>query len=114
MRALTELFEIIKKYKLKPNSAKCPFGVNSGKFLGYLVTQWGIMVNPEQIVTIKDLDSPRTAKKVQKLTGMATMLNRFISKFFDKCRLFFDLLHKNTNFSRETSASSFSNSSRSI
>ncbi|KAM1948860.1 hypothetical protein ACFX15_008993 [Malus domestica] len=36
---LAETFDILRKYKMKLNPAKCTFGVSSGRFLGYLVTQ---------------------------------------------------------------------------
>ncbi|KAM2403338.1 hypothetical protein ACFX1X_031108 [Malus domestica] len=39
---LAETFNIFRKYKMKLNLAKCTFGVSSGRFLGYLVTQRGI------------------------------------------------------------------------
>ena len=64
--------------------------------MGHLVTKQGIEANLKQIATISDLVSPRTTKEVQKLIGMAGVLNRFISKFSDKCRSFFKLLRKNT------------------
>ncbi|KAM1623998.1 hypothetical protein PS1_022393 [Malus domestica] len=36
---LAETFSILKKYKMKLNPTKCTFGVSSGQFLGYLITQ---------------------------------------------------------------------------
>ena len=99
IRDLTEVFDILKRHKLKLNATKCAFGVNLGKFLGHLVMKWGIEANPKQITTINNLVSPRTAKKVQKLIEMAATLNRFINKSSDKCRPFFKLLRKNINFS---------------
>ena len=65
-----------------------------GKFLGYMVTHRGIEVNPDQIKAINNLQSPRNPKEVQKLTGMAAALNRFISRSADKCRPFFLLINK--------------------
>uniref|UniRef100_A0A2N9I3J5 Uncharacterized protein n=1 Tax=Fagus sylvatica TaxID=28930 RepID=A0A2N9I3J5_FAGSY len=41
---------------------------------------------------------PRTVREVQKLTGMAATLNRFISRASEKCRPFFDLIKKGKNF----------------
>ncbi|KAL0439233.1 UNVERIFIED_CONTAM: hypothetical protein Slati_2406300 [Sesamum latifolium] len=35
----------LKKYKLKLNPAKCAFGVQGGRFLGFMVTQRGIEAN---------------------------------------------------------------------
>ena len=36
---LEEAFNIMNKYEMKLNPTKCVFGVVSGKFLGYVVTQ---------------------------------------------------------------------------
>ena len=46
---LRNIFEILKKQKLRLNASKCSFGVRSGKFLGYMVSHQGIEVNPNQI-----------------------------------------------------------------
>ena len=43
---LRNIFEILRKHKLRLNAFKCSFGVGSGKFLGYMVTHRGIEVNP--------------------------------------------------------------------
>ena len=94
VRNLQAIFEIFRKYKLWLNASKCSFGVGSGKFLGYMVTHRGIEVNPNQIKTINNLGSPRNPKEVQKLTEMATALNRFISRSADRCRPFFLLINK--------------------
>ena len=91
---LGTIFEILKKYKLHLNASKCSFGVGSGKFLGYMVTHRGIEVNPDQIKAINNLQSPRNPKEVQKLTGMAAILNRFISRSANRCRPFFLLINK--------------------
>ena len=32
-------FETLQKYKMKPNFAKCTFGVSLGKFLSFIVSQ---------------------------------------------------------------------------
>ena len=79
LRDLGNIFEVLRKYKLRINASKCSFGMGSGKFLGYMVTHRGIEVNPDQIKAINNLQSPRNPKEVQKLTEMAAALNRFIS-----------------------------------
>ena len=52
---LDNVFQILRKYKLRLNATKCSFGVGSGKFLGYMVTHRGIEVNPDQIRAIHSL-----------------------------------------------------------
>ena len=91
---LRNILEVLRKYKLRLNASKCSFGVGSGKFLGYMVTHRGIEVNPDQIKAINNLQSPRNPKEVQKLTGMAAALNRFISRSVDRCKPFFLLINK--------------------
>ena len=95
---LRAIFQILRKYKLRLNASKCSFGVGSSKFLGYMVTHRGIEVNSNQIKAINNLRSPRNPKEVQKLTGMAAALNRFISRVADRCRPFFLLINKGKDF----------------
>ena len=94
VRDLENIFEILRKHKLRLNASKCSFGVGSGKFLGYMVTHQVIVINPNQTKAINNLQSPRNPKEVQKLTGMTATLNRFISRSANRCRPFFLLMNK--------------------
>ena len=91
---LGNIFETLRKHKLRLNALKCSFGVGLGKFLGYMVTHRGIKVNPDQIKVINNLQPSRNPKKVQKLTGMTATLNQFMSRSTDKCKPFFLLMNK--------------------
>ena len=91
---LSNIFEILRRHKLRLNASKCSFRVGSRKFLGYMVTHMAIEVNPNQIRAINNLQPPRNPKEVQQLTGMIATLNRFISRSAERCRPFFLLLHK--------------------
>ena len=44
---LGNICEILRRHKLRLNASKCSFGVESRKFLGYMVTHRGIEVNPD-------------------------------------------------------------------
>ena len=52
---LQETFNTLKRYKLKLNLVKYLFGVSLGKFLGFLVSQWGIEANLEKIRAILNM-----------------------------------------------------------
>ncbi|XP_013617715.1 PREDICTED: uncharacterized protein LOC106324262 [Brassica oleracea var. oleracea] len=69
LRHLQDCFETLNKYGMKLNPAKCTFGVSSGEFLGYIVTQRGIEANPKQISAVLNLLSPKNSREVQRLTG---------------------------------------------
>ena len=65
---LKEMFITLKQYQMRLNPTKCVFGVASGKFLGFMVSQRGIEANPEKVQAIINMASPKTVKEVQKLT----------------------------------------------
>ncbi|BFG20833.1 hypothetical protein CerSpe_071070 [Prunus speciosa] len=52
IKNLTEAFSLLYQYRMKLNPSKSTFGVSSGRFLGYLVTQRGIEAHPRQIKAI--------------------------------------------------------------
>ena len=73
---------------------KCAFGVGASKFLGYLITNREIEVDPDQIEVIKHLKSPSNPKEVQVLIGMLAALNQFIFRFVGHYRPFYQLSKK--------------------
>jgi hypothetical protein len=91
---LKETFETLRRYRMKLNPSKCVFGVSSGKFLGFMVSQRGIEANPDKIKAVLEMTPPRTIKEVQSLTGRVAALNRFVSRATDKCLPFFKTLRK--------------------
>ena len=66
---LQETFDTLRRYNMKLNSNKCAFGVSSGKFLGFMVSQWGIKANPNKIQAILSMEPPKNVKEMQSLTG---------------------------------------------
>ena len=95
---LREMFLILRRYKMKLNPYKCVFGVESGKFLGYIVSRRGIEANPEKIKAFLDMKSPRGVKEVQSLTGRIAALSRFVAKATDECQPFFKAIKKTDGF----------------
>ncbi|KAM1084932.1 hypothetical protein ACFX19_023574 [Malus domestica] len=89
---LSETFTILKRYQMRLKPNKCAFGISSGKFLGFLISQRGIEVNPEKMKAILCMKEPVTSKDIQSLTGKVTALTRFISKATDRCARFFGAL----------------------
>ena len=91
---LSEAFQILRKYNMKLNPAKCAFGVSVGKFLGFIVNHRGIEANPDKIKAVFDMPPPSGIKEVQRLTGRIVALSRFVSRASDKCQPFFQVLKK--------------------
>ena len=45
---LNQMLNILQKYWMKLNLMKCAFRVGSGKFLGFMVNQYGIQAHPKR------------------------------------------------------------------
>ncbi|GJT94138.1 reverse transcriptase domain-containing protein [Tanacetum coccineum] len=89
---ISETFDNLKKINMKLNPKKCSFGVEEGKFLGYMVTSEGIRANPRKTRPLADLQSPRTLKEMQSLSKKLAALNRFLAKSTVRSLLFFNTL----------------------
>ncbi|KAM1198543.1 hypothetical protein ACFX2G_010085 [Malus domestica] len=89
---LYETFTILKRYRMRLNPNKCAFGISSGKFLSFMISQRGIEANPEKIKAILDMKEPVTSKDIQSLTGKVAALTRFIYKATYICVFFFKAL----------------------
>ncbi|XP_045791855.1 uncharacterized protein LOC123886594 [Trifolium pratense] len=96
---LLDILGSVRKYNMRLNPAKCSFGVQAGKFLGFMLTNRGIEANPEKCQAIIDMRSPTSVKEVQTLTGRIAALSRFLSCAGEKGFHFFTSLRKNERFS---------------
>jgi hypothetical protein len=85
-------FERIRKYGLKMNPLKCGFGVSAGKFLGFIVHEKGIEIDPKKISTIEKLQAPTCKKELEKFLGKVNYLRRFICNLSGKVNTFSPLL----------------------
>jgi hypothetical protein len=71
--------ERMKKYRLQMNQQKFSFGVMSGKFLGFVVHEHDIQIDPKKIESISKIGEQVCKKDVQKLLGKINYLRCFIS-----------------------------------
>jgi hypothetical protein len=72
-------FERTRHYGLKMNSLKCAFRVSAGKFLGFIIHDIGIEIDPKRIEKIKRVQTPTCKKNLQKFLGKVNYLRRFIA-----------------------------------
>ncbi|XP_057450898.1 uncharacterized protein LOC130742814 [Lotus japonicus] len=101
---LKEAFTQLRTYQMKLNPEKCSFGIQGGKFLGFMLTSRGIEVNPDKGMAILEMKNPTSVKEVQRLTGRMTALSRFLPMAGDKAAPFFTCLKKIQSFSGQRNA----------
>ena len=86
LKDLDEVFRTLRGVNMKLNPEKCTFGVEGGKFLGFMLTHWGIEANPNKFQAILNMRSPNSMKEVQQLLGRLTALSRFVPRLAERTK----------------------------
>jgi hypothetical protein len=84
--------ERMRQYELKINPLKYAFGVSVGNFLGFIIHEHGIEVDPTKIESINKVQPPQCKNDMQKFIGKVNYLRRFISKLSGKISAFTPIL----------------------
>ena len=103
LKDLDEVFKALRGVNMKLNPRKCTFGVEGGKFMGFMLTHWGIEANPDKCQAILAMRSPKNIMEVQQLLGRLTAISRFIPHQAEKTRPMVQLLRKATKISWDLS-----------
>lgn len=85
-------------YKLHLNPKNCVFKVFFGKLLGYIISRWGIEVDPKKEKEILEMPPPKNLKRLRSLQGRLYSICRLITQLADKCHYFQHLLCKGISF----------------
>ena len=64
LKNVRETLSRLRACGLRINPEKCSFGVSSGKFLGYMISQRGIEPNPDKIKALQDMREPTSYKDI--------------------------------------------------
>jgi len=86
LKDLDEVFKAFRGVNMKLNLEKCTFGVEGGKFSGFMLTYRCIEANLDKFQVILSMRSPKNIKEVQQLLGRLTALSRFVSRLAEKMR----------------------------
>jgi hypothetical protein len=92
---LTDLrlaLEIMRRYGLKMNLLKCMFRVWARKFLGFIIHEHGIEIDPTKIVSINKVQPPQTKNDMQKFLRKLNYLRQFIFNLSGKISEFASIL----------------------
>ena len=95
---LRDIFLRCRHYNIRLSPHKCVFCIEMGRLLGFLVSKYGIRIDPLKIATILDLPTPTNLLELQSLQVKANFLRRFMCNFAKKMHSYMHLLKKNTPF----------------
>lgn len=92
---LNEIAKRLKNAGFSISSEKSKFCVKELKYLGYILTENGLKMDPERVSPILNLPVPKNIRDVRRIMGMAGWYRRFIDNFSDLTAPITDLLKSN-------------------
>ena len=98
LETLRKVFERCCLYKLKMNPLRCTFGVSTRKFLGFLVHNRGIDVDPAKAFAIATMKAPTSHKELKSFLERLSYSRRFILGMATVTAVFIPLMKKGVSF----------------
>ena len=78
---LRQILGLLKDEKLYAKFSKCELWLKEVQFLGHIISEKGIHVDPTKIKTIKNWNTPKSPTEVRSFLGLAGYYRRFILNF---------------------------------
>ena len=81
---LTLTFRLLQTNGLKVKIQKCRFAAPEVEYLGHVVSEKGVKVDPKKIKSVHKYPAPKNVDQVRAFLGLANYYRRFIEQFADK------------------------------
>ena len=88
----------LKDAGLKIKCSKCRFFQEEIHFLGHIVSNQGVEVDPEKVVAVSKMKTPRTIKELRAILGLVGFYRRFKQYFGKLAEPLYKLLNKKRSF----------------
>lgn len=94
LRHLEAVLEKLADHKLYAKKSKCSFGQRKIDYLGHVVSESGVEMDPAKISAIMDWAEPKTVKSLRGFLGLTGYYHRFIKNYSIIASPLTDLLKK--------------------
>jgi len=88
----------LRENKLYAKKSKCEFWLNKVSFLGHVVSNGGIAVDPSKVQDVLNWKPPTNVSEIRSFLGLAGYYRRFIEGFSKLAKPMTDLLEKSAKF----------------
>ena len=92
------VLETLRAHKLFAKFSKCEFWLSSVSFLGHVISDEGISVDPKKIEVMRDWKRPTTVTEIRSFLGLTNYYIRFVENFSKIAMPLTKLTQKNVKF----------------
>ena len=78
---IQKVLQTLRQHKLCANLEKCTFGMTQVQYLGYIIDEMGVHVDPTKIQVIQDCSAPTTLIGLHIFLGLTNFYHRFMLGF---------------------------------
>lgn len=94
LRHLAEVLKVLQDQSLVANQKKCFFGQKSVEYLGHIITQEGVAMDPSKISSVMQWPIPKSVRGVRGFLGLTEYYRKFIKDYGNVARPLTDLTKK--------------------
>ena len=78
---LCAVLTMLQQHRLFVKRSKCAFGVASISYLGHVISEAGVAMDPAKVQAVQDWPQPRSARAVRGFLGLAGYYRKFVHDY---------------------------------
>lgn len=98
LQKIESVFTILETRGLKIKKSKCSFLAREIKFLGYVINEDGVKVDPDKVKAMVDMAYPKNVSELKSFLGMVNFYGKFVKNISTHLAPLYELLKKGKHF----------------
>jgi hypothetical protein len=96
MQHIKVVFDLMRQHRLFIKHSKCTFGSASVSYLGHIISEHGVAMDPDKIAAVDSWPTPRMVHALRGFLGLAGYYQKFIARYGNVARPLTTLLKRDS------------------